>query len=109
MNTRGWVLLAAGCLLWLTVGCVTAKAPERIDVRLGSSQRPEPVDSSRVPDPQTLEAARAELHKAYQQIRWLESEVADLEEDKAECKRERNRYKKERDKCEDRLEEYEDD
>jgi hypothetical protein len=109
MNTRGWFLLAAGCLLWATAGCFSAKAPERIDVRVGGSSRPEPVDSSRVPNPQTLEGARLELRKAYANIQWLERERAELEQDKAECKRERDAYKKERDRCEDRLEDYEDD
>ena len=109
MNTRAWFLLAAGCLLWATAGCVSAKAPERIDVSVGGSSRPEPVDSSRVPNPQTLDEARFELRKAYANIEWLERELAELEDDKAECKRERDRYKKERDKFKDRLEEYEED
>jgi hypothetical protein len=100
MSTRGWVLLAVGGLLWVTTGCVSVKAPERINV--GGSSRPEPVDSSRVPNPRTLEEARAELRKAYSNIQWLEDEVADLEKDKA-------KYKRERDECEDRLERYEDD
>ena len=100
MSTRGWVLLAVGGLLWVMTGCVSVKAPERINV--GGSNRPEPVDSSRVPDPRTLEEARADLRKAYANIQWLEDEVADLEKDKA-------RYKRERDECEDRLERYEDD
>ena len=100
MSTRGWVLLAVGGLLWVTTGCVSVKAPERINV--GGSSRPEPVDSSRVPNPRTMEEARAELRKAYSNIQWLEDEVADLEKDKA-------RYKRERDECEDRLERYEDD
>ncbi len=99
MSTRSWVLLAVGGLLWVAAGCV--QAPKSIDVRVGSS-RPEPVDSSRVPDPRTMEEARAELRKAYRNIQWLEDEVADLEKDKA-------KYKRERDKCEDRLEKYEDD
>ena len=101
MSTRSWVLLAVGGLLWVTTGCrVSVKAPERIDV--GGSSRPEPVDSSRVPNPRTLEEARAELRKAYANIQWLEDEVVDLEKDKA-------KYKRERDECEDRLERYEDD
>ena len=101
MGTRSWVLLAVGGLLWATAGCVSVKAPERIEVG-GGSRRPEPVDSSRVPDPRTLEEARRELRKAYANVRWLEDEVADLEKGKAKAKRER-------DDCEDRLEKYEDD
>ena len=100
MNRRGWALLAAGGWLALLAGCFTARAPERIDVRVGG--RPEPVDTSRVPNPQTLEEARHELRKAYANIEWLERKVDKLEHDKAEYKRERDKYKK-------RLEEYEDD
>jgi predicted RNase H-like nuclease (RuvC/YqgF family) len=97
-----------GCLLLVAAGCVSAKAPENIEVSVGGG-RPEAVDSGEVPDPQTLTEARAELRKAYAYVRWLEREVEDLEEDKAEYKRERDKYKKERDRCEDRLEDYEDD
>lgn len=107
MSTRSWALLAAGGLLWTTAGCVSVKAPERIEV--GGGSRPEPVDSSRVPNPRTLEEARVDLRKAYANIQWLEGEVADLEKDKAKYKRERDKYKKQRDDCEDRLERYEDD
>jgi len=102
MNTRRWLVLAAGCLLAATAGCVSAKAPERININMGG--RPEPVDSSEVPDPQTLEEARVELRKAYANIRYLEGEVEDLEEDKAKYKHERDKYKKERDRYKDRLE-----
>ena len=109
MSTRSLFLLMAGCLLWAAAGCVSAKAPERIEVNLGGSRRPEPVDSSRVPDPKTLEEARYELRKAYANVEWLEREVEELEKDKAKCKRERDKYKKERDKYKDRLEDYEDD
>ena len=107
MSTRSWVLLAVGGLLWVMTGCVSVKAPERINV--GGSSRPEPVDSSRVPNPRTLDEARHELRKAYANIQWLEDEVADLEKGKAKAKRERDKYKKQRDECEDRLEKYEDD
>ena len=109
MSARQWFVLATAGLLWATVGCVSAKAPERIDVSVGGSRRPEPVDSSRVPHPETLAEARLELRKAYANIQWLERKVADVEEDKAEYKRERDKCKKQRDKYKDRLEEYEDD
>jgi predicted RNase H-like nuclease (RuvC/YqgF family) len=107
MSTRSCVLLAIGGLLWATAGCF--QAPKSIDVQVGGSRRPEPVESSRVPNPRTLEEARAELRKAYANIQWLEDEVADLEKGKAKYKREREKYKKQRDDCEDRLEKYEDD
>jgi predicted nucleic acid-binding Zn-ribbon protein len=100
MCTRTGLLLAAGCLLWLATGCFSAKAPERIEVNVGGPS--ERVDSSRVPNPKTLEEARYELRKAYDNIRWLEHKVEDLKEDKAKYKRERDKYK-------DRLEKYEDD
>jgi TolA-binding protein len=109
MNTRQWLLLVTGCLLSVCAGCVSAKAPERIDVNLGGSSRPETVDSSRVPDPKTLDEARYELRRAYENIQWLERRVAELQEDKAEYKRERDKYKKQRDEYKDRLEEHEDD
>ncbi len=109
MKTRQWFLLVVGCLLGASAGCFSAKAPERIDVSVGGNSRPEPVDSDRVPDPQTLDEARYELRRAYANVQWLERQVADLEDDKAEYKRERDRYKKERDEYKDRLERYEDD
>jgi hypothetical protein len=94
------MLLAAAGLACAVGGCVSVKAPERID--LGGGPRHEPVDSARVPDPQTLDEARYELRRAYAHIEWLEDEVQDLESDKAKYKRERDKYK-------DRLEKYEDD
>lgn len=109
MRIRSWVLLTAGGLLWVTTGCISVKAPERIDVDAGGGSRPERVDSARVPHPSTLEEARAELRKAYASIQWLEGEVAELEKDKAEYKRERDEYKQQRDEYKDRLEKYEDD
>lgn len=93
-------LALCGGLLWLAAGCVNVKAPERID--LGGSRRPEPVDSSRVPPTASHEQARAELARAYENIRYLEQENRRLSEKAAE-------YKRERDQCRDRLERYEKD
>lgn len=101
MKLRVGLALAAGCLLATTAGCVSVKAPERIDLG-GSGARAERVDSSRVPNPRTLDEAHYELRKAYGEIQRLERKVGDLRDDKAEYKRERDRYK-------DRLERYEDD
>jgi hypothetical protein len=101
MKLRAGLVLAA-CGLLFCGGCVSVKAPERIEVDAGGHSRPERVDSSRVPNPHTLEEARAELNKAYSNIQWLEDRVANLEKDKA-------KYKRERDECRDRLEKYEDD
>jgi hypothetical protein len=109
MSTRVWMLLTAGGLLWVIAGCVSVKAPERIDIDAGGGSRPERVDSSRVPHPSTLAEAQAELRKAYANIQWLEDKVAKLEKDKAEYKRERDKYKQQRDECKDRLEKYKDD
>jgi hypothetical protein len=90
MPKRTLVLLGATGLLGL--GCVNVKAPEQIHI--GSGPPPERVDSSRVPDPATLDEAREELHKAYRHIRYLEHEVADLRKDKEKLKAERDEYKK---------------
>ena len=93
-----WVLLVTGALIG-TAGCV--KAPERIEVNVGGN-RPPPVDSSRVPEPTTLEEARAELLKAYQNIEYLERDSARLSE-KAD------KLKRERDDCRHRLKKLEGD
>ena len=86
---------------WLTsIGCVSIKTPERIEVGGG---RPEPVDSSRVPNPATLEDARYELRKAYGNIQYLERRVSDLEQDKAKYKRQRDECEDELERCKDRL------
>ncbi len=107
MSLRPVICLATltVALLWLG-GCVSVKAPERIEIGNVGHER---VDSSRVPDPRTLDEARAELRKAYGYIRHLEDEVQELEEEKAECKRKCKRYKEERDRYRKRLEKYEDD
>ena len=100
MKTRTTIVGMIVGLLLTIPGCVSVKAPERIDI--GGSRRPERVDSTRVPNPSTLEEARYELHKAYGNIQWLEDEVAKLQQDKA-------KYKRQRDDCRDRLKKYEDD
>lgn len=99
-KTRIALAVAAAFLLLTTVGCVSVKAPERIDIGGGSSA--DRVDSSRVPNPQTMDEARYELRKAYGEIQRLERKVDDLKDDKEKYKRERDQYK-------DRLEKYEDD
>ena len=100
MSTRRGFLLAAGGLLGAVAGCINAKAPEKIVI--GGSDRPEPVDSSRVPQPATLEEARAELRKAYSNIQYLEDQNKRLREKADKYKRERDQYK-------DRLKKYEKD
>lgn len=98
MNARSGWLLAAG-LMWWTTGCVSVKAPERIEIGGGS---PPPVDSSRLPPTQTHQECRDELVRAYQNIQHLERENAELRQ-KVE------KHKRERDECRQRLKRYEDD
>jgi hypothetical protein len=107
MSTRAGLLSIAAGLALAVAGCFSVKAPREINV--GGSSRPEPVDSSRIPATASHEEARAELHKAYAYIQWLERKNAELEEDKADCKRERDKYKRQRDEYKDRLEDREDD
>ncbi|MBN2445316.1 MAG: hypothetical protein JXO22_01225 [Phycisphaerae bacterium] len=96
MRTTFMVFVAGVLLVGLT-GCVTVKAPERIDIGGGRAER---VDSSRVPATSSHEQARAELEKAYRYIQSLENANKRLEDKAAE-------YKRERDQCEDRLEKCE--
>lgn len=98
-------LLLAVCLSAATcmaTGCVNARAPENIYIG-GSGPQPADVDSSRVPDTQTHEQARAELVKAYRQIRYLEHEHARCQR-KLEKARERgDDYKRKYKRLKDRL------
>ena len=87
------VVLLAG--LWVT-GCVTVDTPDRIQI--GSGPPPQNVDSSHIPPTATHEEARAELHKAYEHIRYLESENARLRESRDKYK---TKYKDLKDKYDD--------
>ncbi|MFH0983106.1 MAG: hypothetical protein V2A79_16425 [Planctomycetota bacterium] len=74
-------ILPYGLLLLLTgfvpqLACVNARAP---DVYINAGPVPENVSSAQVPATTTHEQARAELEKAYRQIRYLESENRRLE------------------------------
>ena len=68
-------------LLFMLIGfasqlaCVSARAP---DIYIDTGPPPERVDSAQVPVTSTHEQARAELEKAYRQIRHLEHENARL-------------------------------
>ena len=101
MRMRYWTLALIGVMWLSTVGCVSVKAPEKIEV--GGGSRSEPVDSSRVPDPATMGEARYELRKAYGNIQYLERRVSDLERDKAKYKRQRDECEDELERCKDRL------
>lgn len=85
---RAAVWIGAAALALPAAGCVSVKAPERIEI--GNSSRPERVDSSRVPPTSSHEHARQELARAYENIRWLERENQRLERKAAEYKRERD-------------------
>lgn len=87
--SMGW--LAVSVLLGELSGCVSVKAPERIDI---GREPPPPVDSSRLPPTATHEECRGELEKAYQNIQYLERENARLDRKCQEYKRERDEYKK---------------
>ncbi len=88
---RSWLWWLAVGGLCLEVGCVNVKAPERISI---GGDRPPPVDSSRVPQPATLEEAHQELVKAYQNIQYLEQDNARLSDKAQKYKSERDQYKK---------------
>ena len=72
---RYHLLTTLGITLACAAGCISVKAPERINI--GGSP---PVDSSRVPPTANHEEARRELAKAYQRIQELERENARLRE-----------------------------
>ena len=95
LSKRMALLGCSGLILLLASGCVSVKAPERIDIRNGS--RPEPVDTSRIPPTNSHEHARQELAKAYQNIQYLERENQRLERKAAEYKRERDDCREGRD------------
>lgn len=96
-----WFGCAGLALLLLAVvssyGCF--KAPERIDVQVGSS-RPEQVDTGKVPP--TYNEAVAELRKAHREIDYLRNKVRKLEDDKNELKKEKKEYKDKYEKLKDR-------
>ncbi len=87
----------------ITAGCLSVRAPENIQI--GSGPRSADVDSSTIPQTRTHEQAKAELVKAYQQIRYLEHQN-DRCKDKLEDARERaeeyeDKYERLEDKYDD--------
>lgn len=94
--TVGYITLCS--LLTLTLGCVSVKAPERIEIK---TDRRESVDVQHVPQTTTHEEAQTELVKAYQTLAHLERENERLERKAAE-------YKSERDQCRRDLETLQD-
>ncbi len=92
-------LASVSLMVLVTSGCLSARAPENIYIGTGGPP-PQDVDSSRVPPTTTHEEARAELVKAYDQIRYLEhrnhrlkDKLQDAREDKEEYKRKYERLK----------------
>ena len=86
------MLLACTCLAgFVLAGCVTARAPEKIYI--GSGPTSENVDSAHVPATTTHEEARAELVKAYDQIRYLEHRNERLSDKLREAREDRDEYK----------------
>ena len=94
--------LAAAFVFGLVVlsSCVNVKAPENIDIGTGGGRAYS--SSSRSPNPQSLEEARAELNKAYQRIDYLEKKNEDLEKDKKKYKKERDEYEDKYDRLKDK-------
>ena len=88
---RTLLFTACVCAAGLATGCVSARAPENIYV--GSGPRAADVDSSAIPHTETHEQARAELVKAYQQIRYLEHEHDRCRDKLADARRRGDEYK----------------
>ena len=101
---RTSLLTACVCFVAaMAAGCFSAKAPDNIYI--GGGPRSADVDSSDIPRTRTHEEAKAELVKAYQQIRYLERERERCK-DKLEDARERaeeyeSKYKRLEDKYDD--------
>ena len=88
---------AAAAVLGLVIlsSCVNVKAPENIEIGSGGGRAYS--SSSRNPNPQTLDEAKAELNKAYARIDYLEKKNADLEQDKQKYKDKYKQAKKQYD------------
>jgi hypothetical protein len=91
------------CTALLVAGCFSAKAPEKIYI--GTGPQPADIDSSSVPHTETHEQARAELIKAYQQIRYLEDRYdrcrSKLEDARAEADEYEEKYERLKDQRDD--------
>jgi peptidoglycan hydrolase CwlO-like protein len=82
--------------------CVNVRTP---DVRINAGPPPEKVDSKRVPATSSHEEARAELEKAYRQIRYLEDQnrrlAEKVEKEKSRAKEYEEKYERLKDKYDD--------
>ena len=96
------ILVIVGMVFLTSSGaCVNARAPEHIYIG-GSGPAAQDVDSSRVPATRTHEEARAELVKAYDQIRYLEHENDSLRRKYEDAKADKEEYKRKYKRLEDR-------
>jgi hypothetical protein len=100
------MVVAAG--LCLGAGCLKVDAPDEIKVA-SDNRPPQKLDTSRVPPTDSHEEARAELAKAYEQIRYLEGQVDRYRRKYEDEKRDKKEAEQKLDRCEKRLERYEDD
>ena len=89
--------LFVASITMLLVGCVSVKAPERINV---NGHRPR-TGHSNAPRTSSLPQCQEELAQAYDELAYLRDKVARLERDN-------DKLDHELDQCEDRLERYED-
>jgi hypothetical protein len=97
------LVIACSCAVaCLTVGCVSVRAPENIDIGSGQRSRPADVDSSRVPPTGSHEEARAELTKAYQQIQYLEDQLARCERKLHDARKKADKYERKYDDLKDK-------
>lgn len=96
------ILVIVGVVILTSSGaCVNARAPENIYIG-GGGPAPQDVDSSRVPDTRTHEEARAELVKAYNQIRYLEHDNDTLRRRYEDAKADKEEYKRKYKRLKDR-------
>lgn len=91
----------AGILVSLVVtsGCVSVKAPERIDMGRSRSRN---VDTRTVPRTSSHEDARRKLGEAYAEIDYLRERNRKLEEDKRELKQDNDDCERRVDRLKDR-------
>ena len=94
---------AAGMILLMMVtpGCVSVKAPERINIGHERHRRGS-VDTRSIPETSSHEDARRKLGEAYAEIDYLRDKNRDLEKDKRELKRELDGCEHRMDRLEDR-------
>ena len=103
-TTRIVAAIVSGLVLGSALGCldVDARAPDIYLDRGGPP--PENVNSAQVPATSSHEQARAELQKAYNQIRYLEDENRRLKKKVEDEKRRGDEYKEKHEKLKDRYE-----